>query len=357
MDFNNFLQFLNYKLGPNLVGNYLLSLLIFLLTIVVLKIFKGVGLRRIKKIIALKKTDIGDWLMKIIESLGWPLYLILALWVSFQFLVLPEKVEKYFSYLVLITLIFYAIKISQEIINFGAEKLVKKRGEEGKRIEIPVMNLLNGILKAGLWVIAFILILENLGVQITSLIAGLGIGGIAIAFALQSILSDIFACLSLYFDKPFEPGDFIIVGEQLGTVEKIGIKSTRIKSLWGEEVVIPNKELTETKVRNFKRLERRRIEFTFGVEYSTPTEKLKKIPEIVREIIEKIKLAKLDRVHFQKFGDFSLIFDVVYYVLTPSYNTYMDIQQEINFALKERFEKEKIRFAFPTQTIYINKIV
>ena len=217
-------------------------------------------------------------------------------------------------------------------------------------------EILNKIIKGVLWAVAVIIILSNFGYNVSALAAGLGIGGLAIAFAMQNILSDVFASFSIYFDKPFRIGDFIIVGDDLGTVKHIGIKTTRIQTLQGQELIISNKELTETRVNNYKKMERRRISFTFGVEYGTKLKQLKKISSIVKEILDKIKIADLDRVHFKQFGDFSLNFEVVYYVNKPDYLTYMDTQQEINFALKERFEKEGIVFAFPTQTIYLNKI-
>jgi small-conductance mechanosensitive channel len=203
--------------------------------------------------------------------------------------------------------------------------------------------------------VAGIFIMSNLGFDVTSLVAGLGIGGIAVALALQSVLSDVFSSFSIYFDKPFQAGDFIIVGQHMGIVKHIGIKSTRIQTLQGEELIISNKELTSARVQNFKKMEKRRITFTFGVTYQTPVKKLKKIPEMVKEIVAKIELADLDRVHFRKYGDFSLNFEVVYYVKIPDYGKYMDTQQEINLALKERFEKEGIEFAYPTQTIFLNK--
>ncbi len=189
----------------------------------------------------------------------------------------------------------------------------------------------------------------------SGVVVGLGVGGIAIALAVQNTLSDVFSAFSIYFDRPFEIGDFVVIGDQSGTVTNIGMKSTRIRLLQGEELVISNKELTSTQVRNFKKLEKRRINFKLGVTYDTPLEKLKKIPDIVRQIIEAQEFADLDRVHFYEFGDFSLKFEIIYYVLVADYNKYMDIQQAINFAIKGAFEKEGIEMAFPTQTIFLNK--
>jgi hypothetical protein len=175
------------------------------------------------------------------------------------------------------------------------------------------------------------------------------------AFALQNILSDLFSSFSIYFDKPFVEGDFIIIGNDMGIVKKIGIKSTRIQTLQGQELVVSNKELTSTRINNYKKMSKRRAIFNFGVEYSTSKKKLEKIPTIVKKIINNIELASLDRAHFKSFGDSSLDFEVVYYVDSSDYAKYMDIQQEINLALVLAFEKEKINFAFPSRTIYMAK--
>jgi small-conductance mechanosensitive channel len=196
------------------------------------------------------------------------------------------------------------------------------------------------------------------GIDLTGLAIGGAATAIVIGFALQHVLSDFFSAFSIYFDRPFEIGDFIIIGDYAGTVKKIGMKSTRLELLQGEELVLSNKELTTASVRNFKKMNKRRIEFSFGVTYDTPLVKLKKIPDIIKKIINKEKLEyvhKLDRVHFTEFGDFSLNFNIIFYMNTKDYQKYRDTQQEINFKILEAFEKEGIQMAFPTQTIFLNK--
>ncbi len=199
------------------------------------------------------------------------------------------------------------------------------------------------------------LVLDNLGVNITTLVAGLGVGGIAIALAVQNILSDVFCSVAILVDKPFQVGDFIIVGDMMGTVEKIGIKTTRVRSLSGEQLVFSNADLVNSRIRNYKRMQERRVVFSFGVIYQTPADKLEHIPAMVKEIIESVDQARFDRTHFKQFGDSSLDFECVYYVLSRDYNLYMDIQQKINLELFTRFEKEGIEFAYPTRTLYISK--
>jgi len=201
--------------------------------------------------------------------------------------------------------------------------------------------------------LALLLALDNLGVNITALVAGMGIGGIAVALAAQNILGDLFASISIVLDKPFVINDFIIVGDYMGSVEHIGVKTTRIRSLSGEQIVFSNTDLLNSRVRNFKRMVERRVVFSFGVVYGTPAEKLEAIPGIVRGIIEAIDGTRFDRAHFAKYGDSSLDFEVVYFVVTGDYNVYMDIQQAINLAIYRSFEDEGLGFAFPTQTIFL----
>ncbi|MGA9537034.1 MAG: mechanosensitive ion channel family protein, partial [Desulfobacterales bacterium] len=177
--------------------------------------------------------------------------------------------------------------------------------------------------------------------------------GIAVALAVQNILSDLFASLSIVLDKPFVIDDFIIVDNYMGTVEHIGLKTTRLRSLSGEYLVFSNNDLLKSRIRNYTRMLERRVVFSIGVTYQTPLEKLKQVPATIRKIIESQEAVRFDRAHFQGYGDFALKFEVVYYVLNPDYNRYMDIQQSINLAIFESFEKEGIDFAYPTQQLYI----
>lgn len=352
---NTFSQILTYNFLGNSLKEYLIALGVLILAIIVLKIIKKVVIGKLKKVAEHTKTNLDNLIIKIIDSIGWPFYLILSLYLALQFIQLPDALEKGFGYLALIVVAYYIVKAVQVLIDYSFDKILKKKKEKEKKVDPSIIKLLNKITHGILWVIAVLIVLQNLGCEISALIAGLGIGGIAIAFALQSILGDVFACFSIYFDSPFKIGDYIVVGQDSGTVKKIGIKSTRIKTLQGQELILSNRELTNTRVHNYGKMEKRRIAFTFGVVYETPSEKLEKIPNIVKNIVDKIELADIDRVHFKSFGDFSLNFEVVYYVNVPDYNKYMDIQQAINLAIKKELEKEHIEFAYPTQTIFLNK--
>ena len=246
---------------------------------------------------------------------------------------------------------FILTRITNVLISWYAEQREKRE----KNVSNHLLFILKKVLQLVVYVFALVIILGVLGQDLSGIVVGLGVGGIAIALAIQNILSDALTAFSIYFDRPFELGDFVVVGDYAGTVTKIGIISTRIQLLQGEELVISNKNLISTSLRNFKKLKKRRIAFDIKVTYDTSTEKLKKIPEIIANILKDVKLADLDRVHFRQLDDFSLDFEVVYYIKTGDYNKYMDIQQQINYGILVEFEKEKIGLAYPTQKIFYVK--
>lgn len=347
---------LDYAIGNNLVRDYLFAAGILVLSAVILKVVEKIVIYRIKGLAAKTKTEIDDLIVEMLEKIGWPAYSTVGLFIAAQFLTLPNIVDTSLYFLALVVVTYYIVKSIQRVIDFSTRKMIQKREREVKDADTSIIDFLSRFLKGILWLIAVLLILSNMGYNITTLVAGLGIGGVAIAIALQSVLGDVFSAFTIYFDKPFQVGDFIIIGDDMGVVQRIGIKSTRIQTLQGEELVVSNNDLTSTRIHNYKKMKKRRVVFSFGVTYDTPVKKLKKIPKIVMDIIGKTELAEINRVHFKSFGDFSLIYEVVYYVDTGDYNKYMDTQQGINVALKERFEKEKIEFAFPTQTVYVSKM-
>jgi small-conductance mechanosensitive channel len=224
-----------------------------------------------------------------------------------------------------------------------------ENGEEQVKQLGGIMLLLNIFI----WAIGGLSIFSNLGYDVTTIIAGLGIGGIAIALAAQNILGDLFNYFVIFFDRPFEIGDYIVIDDKKGNVEHIGIKTTRVKSLTGEQLVFSNSDLTKSRIHNFKRMEQRRIAFTLGIAYETPLDQLREIPEIIKSIIAEQKDTTIDRVHFLSYGDYNLKYEVVYFVDTSDYNRYADIQQQINFKIFEVFRQKNIKFAYPSQTIYL----
>jgi small-conductance mechanosensitive channel len=218
------------------------------------------------------------------------------------------------------------------------------------------MKVLAVTVRIALWSILLLLALDNLGVDVTTLVAGLGVGGVAVALAAQNILGDLFASLSIVLDKPFVLGDFLVVGDFLGAVEDIGLKTTRVRSLSGEQLVFSNADLLKSRIRNYGRMYERRVVFSIGVTYQTPREKLERVPGMIRDAIEAQDHVRFDRAHFKSFGDFSLVFEAVYYVLGPDYNQYMDIRQAINLSIHEQFEEASIEFAYPTQRLLLEPV-
>lgn len=348
-------EVLSYPIDGTPLVDYLAALIVFLAALLILRIFKFVVLRRIKGWAKKTKNHYDDLVVRMVDKVGWLFYIFLSLHIAFGFVAAPDILETGAYDILLILAGYYIIKSIGYVIDFGANELIENRKEKGEKVDQGVINLLSTTSKAAMWAIVILLIASNLGYDTSALLTGLGIGGIAIALALQTVLSDVFAYFSIHIDKPFRLGDFIVVGADMGTVEKIGIKTTRIRTLQGQELVISNKELTESRINNFRRMENRRITFAFGIGQDTPVEKARKVPQMVKEIIGGMENARFDRAHFQKFGDFSLIYEVVYYMKTPDYNIFMDTQQEINLALKQRMEKAKIEMPFPTQTIQVLK--
>jgi small-conductance mechanosensitive channel len=348
-----FQDFLNTNFYNNTGQEYLIALLIFIVVIVLLKLLKDIVIKKLQKLAKKSKTHIDDIVTDVLATINWPFYVYFALYGATRFLTItPPIVDRILFFLLLIVIVYYIGKAAQALIdhfiNMHAERRKDKGGES-------ILRVLGVLLKVAIWTLAVLLILNNLGIEITPLIAGLGVGGIAIAFALQNVIEDLFSAFTIYLDKPFKEGDFIIIGSDMGTIKHIGLRSTRIQALQGQELVVSNRELTTTRINNYKRMNKRRISFTFGIEYDTPVSKMKKIPKMVEKIVKDVKHADLDRVHFKEFGDFSLNYEVVYYVDVSDYKSYMDTQQEINLSLKDSFEKEGIAFAFPTQTLHISK--
>ena len=302
------------------------------------------------------KTTVDDYILDTLKKITLLVILLVGSYytlTSLTFLQIYQvQLSQVFTVIGILTGAFMATRISNSIANWF---ILRKSKENTNAKNNHILFILKKIIQLFVYIIAFLIILWVLGIDLSSVVVGLGVGGIAIAFALQSTLSDVFSAFSIYFDRPFEIGDFIVVGDYSGTVTNIGVKSTRIKMLQGEELIVSNQELTSTYVRNFKKLDRRRVTFTLGVTYNTPFIKAKKIPEIIKDIFEKVELADIDKIHFTEFGDFSLKFVVIYYVKVADYGKYLETQEVINFAIMEAFEKEGIAMAFPTQTIYLEK--
>lgn len=336
----------------NTVQTWLIAFGVVFVTFVVLIVVQKIMIRRLSILAASTETQIDDLLLDILSGTKHFFLFIVSVYIGSNIFILTPHIlkiwDKIFFVVVAIQVAFWASRG----INFLISMNVKKRMADDAA-SATTISVLGFISKLILWSIALLLMLDNLGVNITSLVAGLGIGGIAVALAVQNVLGDLFASLSIVIDKPFVIGDFIIIDQLMGTVEHIGLKTTRLRSLGGEQLVFSNNDLLKSRIRNYKRMMERRIVFGFGVIYQTPPEKLPLINKIVREIIEKQGKVRFDRVHFKEYGDSSLNFEVVYFVKDPDYNLYMDIQQAINLDIFRRFQQEGIEFAYPTRTLFV----
>lgn len=338
----------------NTVQTWIIAVGVTVVVFAALRLLKTLLNRRLVTLSRKTSTEIDDLVADLIRRVKLFFLLSLALYAGSQFLTLPEALKAFLQRLVIITFLLQAVVWGSAVLDFLIQRYRKQKGEEDKA-GLTTFSALGFAGRLVLWSVALLLILDNLGVNVTTLIAGLGVGGIAVALALQSVLGDLFASMSIVLDKPFVLDDFIVVDDLMGTVKHIGLKTTRITSLGGEEIVFANSDLLKSRVRNFKKMTERRIVFNIGVTYQTPAEKLEAIPGMIREIIEAQAQTRFDRSHFSQYGDFALIFETVYFMTVPDYAAYMDTQQAINLALFRRFAAEGIEFAYPTQTIFVNK--
>ena len=339
----------------NTLQAYLISVAVFLGVFVGLPIVKGIVLRHLKTLAKKTTSDFDDLLHDLLRRFVGPfVYLFTALYFGTLSLALPENVARLLHGLFVIVLTLKVAQFIQEIGAYGIRKWTERTAKEDPTSAAMLKNM-TLVIRFMIWAAALLFIFDNLGVNITAFVAGLGIGGVAIALAAQAVLGDAFSSFAIFMDKPFQVGDFIIVGDLLGTVEHVGFKTTRIRSLGGEQLIFSNSDLTSSRIKNYKRMRERRVVFSVGIIYQTPVEKVKALPPMIKRVIEEHQNARFDRAHFQSFGDFALIFETVFYVLSPDYNVYMDLQQAINFRLMEEFEKAGIEFAYPTQQLFVTK--
>ena len=346
-------EFLDQTFWGNTLQAYGIAIGIFIVGLILVKVLQKIVLYRLKKWAAKTETTLDDLLIKSIEKSLIPLLYFGVFYSALNSLNFIERVSKIIEIASLFIVTFFIVRFISSTILITLTYLIKKqeRGEEKAR-QLRGMTVLINIF---VWVIGIVFLMDNLGFDISAVVAGLGIGGIAIALAAQAILGDLFSYFVIFFDRPFEVGDFIVVGDKKGTVEYTGIKTTRIRALSGEQLVFSNTDLTNSRIHNFKKMEKRRVVFSLGVIYQTPAEKLAEISKLVREIIEKQPDTIFDRGHFASYGDFSLNYEFVYFVNGSDYVKYMDTQQKINLEIFEEFEKRGLEFAYPTQTLFVNK--
>lgn len=334
----------------NPIQDWLIAAGIAVLFCTTVYVAKRVIHRKLESFAEKTATGWDNLLAGFIDRLSPIFILVLAVYFGSLKIVLPGNAHVVLGQtLGIITLIQFGIFISHAI-HFWVERFRKKKIESNAGAVTTLISV-GFVLRMVTWIILLLIGLDNLGINITTLIAGLGISGIAVALAIQNILSDLFGSFSIVLDKPFVIGDFIVIDRYMGTVEHIGLKTTRIRSLSGEQLIFSNADLLKSRIRNYKRMMDRRVVFSIDVVYETSYEQIKNIPKILQGIIENMDQVRFDRAHFFAYGNYALQFEVVYWVRNPDYNVYMDIQQAINLEIFRQFSDAGIQFAYPTQTL------
>ena len=336
----------------NEIKTWLTALAVAIGTLVALRLVEQVLIVRVERLTQKTHTIIDDVIVGALRKTKLLYLLIVSIFVGSIWLSLHSEVRSpLWKVAVVATIIQAGIWLSTAL-QIWLENYSKEETDGADRM---TMNALSFLGRIALWATVLLLILDNLGVDVTALVAGLGIGGIAIALAVQNVLSDLFASLSIVLDKPFVPGDFVVVGDMAGSVEHIGIKTTRIRSISGEQLVFSNADLLGSRIRNFGRMRERRVVFSLGVTYQTPADKLERVPGLIQAAIESQERARFDRSHFASYGDSALNFETVYFVESSDYATHMDILESVNLTIYRSFAAEGIEFAYPTQTLFIEK--
>lgn len=334
-------------------GNSILSYLLFVLSLVIgyfaLSFLRTIFQKYVKKIT--KNTNVKFRLLDLVAKRMVPILFCVIFYLSTRELVLAPELRDILDK----AMLSFGVFLSAWLLSSGASmalgSLFEKHFHESK--DASILNTLKVTVSVLIWILSLIVLFDNLGLNITSLVAGLGIGGVALAFAAQSILVDLFCWFTIVFDKPFVVGDYIIVGDKSGMVESIGVKTSRLRSLNGEQIILANSDLTKSRINNFKTLVERRVLFKLGVTYDTSSEDLKRIPELIKTLVEETEDTRFGRVHFVAYGAYSLDFEIVYFVLSSDYEVYLDRIQTVNLKIKSAFEAAHIDFAYPTQTLLV----
>ncbi|HEY0899143.1 MAG TPA: mechanosensitive ion channel family protein [Sphingobacteriaceae bacterium] len=351
--FYRMLEILNDVYFGNTVRDYLISAGIIAVGFSVIRIFKKRFFVKIKQWSENTSNHLDDFIAEALDRFGIPALYFALIYFGISFLTLPTQGKNILKVAATVVITFLFIRLLSSIILMLLRGYVRRqdRGEEKVKQLAGLMLIVNVVI----WIIGLLFLFDNMGYNVTAMVTGLGIGGIAVALAAQNILGDLFNYFVIFMDRPFEVNDFITIDDKAGTVENIGIKTTRLKSLSGEQLIFSNSDLTKSRIHNFKRMETRRIVFKVGVVYDTSPELLRQIPELLKEAVTMQPTVQFDRAHFSSMGDSSLVFEVVYIVLSAEYLQYMDIQQNINFYIFENFNRLGIEFAYPTTTVFFKR--
>lgn len=344
-------DFLRTEYYDNSLASYLLAAATFALVVGIFLIGRRVLLARLKEFAQTTETDLDDFAVELLGKIRTPECYLVGFYFATRSLTFDHRVDRLLHVVVVVVLSYRALTMLQ----LGAEYAVRRAmtGPGADQSDKDTAKTVSMLLRGLLWTVMLIFVLDNLGINVTSMVAGLGIGGVAVALAAQAVLGDLFAALAIHLDKPFVVGDFIVVDGFEGTVERIGVKTTRIRALSGELLVMGNSKLTSSTIRNYKKMKERRVVLKFGLPRSTPEPVLAEMPAAVRALVEKDKELRFDRAHLSGVGDSSLDFEAVYYVLNADYARHMDAQQRLLLSLVGEVRRRGLDFAYPTRTVLV----
>lgn len=345
---NNWFQ--SYTLLGLPIEQWLYACVISAVVYLILLSAWDLSIKKMTEIAKRTSTNIDDIVVEVLQSTHRLTLALFASLMGMHFLDFPEKWENRLDHLLFVVIgIQIAVWLNKGITIWSRDRMVQA---EGPLPNAVITSMLSWIFKVLVWTVLMLTILANVGVNITAFVASMGIGGVAVALAVQNILSDLFASLAIGLDKPFVIGDAVAFGDVAGTIERVGLKTTHIRSVNGEQIICSNTELLKNIIHNYKRMPERRVAFKFGVNYATDPESVAKIPQIVKSVIESSDKTRFDRAHFKEFGVSSLDFEVVYFIINSDFNLYMDIQQAVNLSLMRELKAINVEFAFPTMTLH-----
>lgn len=347
------MEFLQNVLYGNPIWRWLAAVGVILFTWLTLQVVTRVTIRHLRKIAEKTTGQLDDLLVELLHKTRFFLVFVISAYAGSRFLTLPDAASKGLHIAFVAALLFQAGYWGNGLVSFWLARMVKRRFGEDAATATSIAAL-GFVAKLVLWLIILLVALSNMGVDITALVAGLGVTGVAVALGVQSLFKDAFASLSIIADKPFVIGDFIIVGDMMGTVERVGLKTTRVRSLSGELLIFANGDLLDSRIRNFAQMEERRIAFPFSLACDTPPDVLEEVPALVRGRIENVPDVRFDRCHLKSFADSVLTYETVYFVLTADYQKYMDAQQAVNLSILKAFAEKGIRLAYPTRTLFVH---
>jgi small-conductance mechanosensitive channel len=355
MSFDFIRNWFDYSL---ILGNtpeaYGLALVAFLAALALLYIVKNIGINRLKAFAQTTETDLDDLFIALIEKFRWFEYQLVAFYVATRYLQRGAAFDKALHLLLLFVFTYRGITIAQDLLSYWINRIASQRELSGQA-KTSVVHSTKVILRTLVWVAAVLFVLDNLGVNISAVLTGLGIGGVAVALAAQAILGDLFNFFVILLDKPFAIGDFVVSDAVSGTIEHVGLKSTRIRSISGEMVVVSNSNLLGSRIRNYKDLTKRRVVFKTGIVYGTRPEILRKIPAIVKKAVQAVPKAEFDRCNLYNCGDYSLDYETVYYLNEPDYSAYMAAHEKLLLGVLDGLAEAGAEMAYPTQTLLVKK--